>query len=82
MASPSPLGGQSAFVYYVSPGQVELCCHPESVPARGMGVTAVAEFDKDIQALLSRHRRVVARVGFIGFFEAGKCPCRFSTLTS
>src|ERR1035441_1859643 len=43
----------------------------------GMGVTAVAEFDKDIQALLSRHRRVVARVGLIGCLEAGKCPCRF-----
>jgi hypothetical protein len=29
----------------------------------GIGVTAVAEFDQDIQALLGGHRRVVARVG-------------------
>ena len=28
-------------------------------------MTAVAEFDNDIQALLGRHRRVVARVGML-----------------
>jgi hypothetical protein len=40
----------------------------------GIGVTAVAEFDNDIQALLGRHRRVVERVGFIGVLEVGKYP--------
>ena len=40
-------------------------------------MTAVAEFDNDIQALLRRHRRVVARVGFIGVLEVGKYPYRF-----
>jgi hypothetical protein len=43
----------------------------------GIGVTAVAEFDNDIQALLGGHRRVVARVGCIGVLEAGKYLYRF-----
>jgi hypothetical protein len=42
----------------------------------GIWVTAVAEFDKDLQALFRGHRRVVARIGFIGVLEAGKYPHR------
>ena len=42
----------------------------------GIGVAAVAEFDKDSQALLRGHRRVVARVGLISVLEAGKYPHR------
>src|ERR1035437_4797592 len=43
----------------------------------GIGVSAVAEFDKDTQTLLRGHGRVVARVGLIGVLEAGKYPYRF-----
>src|ERR1019366_1722291 len=43
----------------------------------GIRVTAVAEFDKDLQPLIGRHRRVLARVGLIGVFEVGKYPRRF-----
>jgi len=40
----------------------------------GIGVAAVAEFEKDSQTLLRRHGGVLARVGLIGLLEAGKDP--------
>ena len=40
----------------------------------GIGVTAVAEFDKGIQAFFAGHRRVGERVGLIGVLEARKYP--------
>jgi hypothetical protein len=43
----------------------------------GIGVTAVAQFEQNPQALLRGHRRVVARFGFIGGLEAGEYPHRF-----
>jgi hypothetical protein len=46
----------------------------------GIGVTAVAELDQDIQAFLRGHRRVLARVGVIGVPEAGKYLTAFSTV--
>ena len=40
-------------------------------------MTAVAEFDNDIQALLRGHGRVAARVGFIGVLGVAKYAYRF-----
>jgi hypothetical protein len=43
----------------------------------GIGVTAVAEFDEEIQALFGGHGRVGARVGLIGLLEAREYPHPF-----
>ncbi|MGO9897766.1 MAG: hypothetical protein ACLPX8_26570 [Bryobacteraceae bacterium] len=43
----------------------------------GIGVTAVAEFDHDIQPLLKRHRQVAARACPVGILEAGEYLNRF-----
>ena len=50
--------------------------NPRHALFRGIGVTAVAEFDRDLQPLRGRQRRVVARVGLIGVREVGKYPRR------
>ena len=46
----------------------------------GIGVTVVAELDKDVQALLGGHRRVGARVGLIGSSKLANTLTDFSTL--
>jgi hypothetical protein len=46
---------------------------------RGIGITAVAEFDQDIQARFRGHRSVITCIGLIGVFESGEYLTRFST---
>jgi hypothetical protein len=43
----------------------------------GIGVSVVAEFEYDTQASLRRHRRVVARIGFVSVLEVGEEPYYF-----
>jgi hypothetical protein len=43
----------------------------------GIGVTAVAKLDQDIQTFRGGHRRVIVRAGCFGVLKAGECPRLF-----